>query len=186
MVLLNREARFQLILNGLYYFDATDRENTMLLLNTVSENREGFTQREYEVAREARRAMHLLGFLSEQDFENIVRLNMIINCPVTFSDVKNAELIFGPDITSLKVKSVKRKPVSVVTDYVEIPGEIPESRKELGVSTYIIFINKLPFLAIISQRLKLTKVEYLSSKNKIALVNSINKIISYYRSHGFM
>ena len=27
-------------------------------------------------------------------------------------------------------------------------------------------------------------IEYLSIKNKIALVTSINKMVSYYRSHG--
>ena len=67
--------------------------------------------------------MHLLGFPSDRDFENMVRSNMIGNCLVTFSDVKNAKLIFGPDITSLKGKSVRRKLASVVTDYVEIPRE---------------------------------------------------------------
>ena len=63
IVLPDREVRFQLSPNGIYYFDATDRENIVLLLNTVSENREGFTHREYEGDREARRAMHPLGFL---------------------------------------------------------------------------------------------------------------------------
>ena len=109
---------------------------------------------------------------------------MIVNCPVTFSDVKNAKLIFGPDITSLKGKSVRRKPDSVITDYVEIPREILDSRKELEVSTVVIFINKLPFLVIISRRLKFITIEYLSSKKKIALVTSINKIVRYYISHG--
>ena len=52
------------------------------------------------------------------------------------------------------------------------------------MSTDIIFVNKLPFLVSISQRLKFTTIEYLSNKNKIALVTSINKIVSYYRSHG--
>ena len=128
--------------------------------------------------------MHLLGFPLEQDFENMVQSNMIVNCPVTFSDVKNAKLVFGTDITSLKGKSVRRKPASIVTDYVDIPREILKSRKELEVSTDIMFINKLPFLVSTSQRLKFTTIEYLSSKNNIALVNSINKIVSYYRSHG--
>ena len=73
--------------------------------------------------------MHLLGFPSERVFEIMVRLNMIVNCPVTFSDVKNAKLVFSPDITLLKVKSVRRKLDNVVTDYVEIPREILESRK---------------------------------------------------------
>ena len=92
MVLLDREVRFQISPNGLYYFGAADRENSVLLLNTVSENQEGFTQRGYEGAWEARRDMHLLGFLSERDFENMVRLNMVVNCPVTFIDVKTLNL----------------------------------------------------------------------------------------------
>ena len=64
-------------------------------------------------------------------------------------------------------------------DYIEIPSKILESRKDLEVSTDIIFINKLPLLVIISQGLKLTTVEYLSRKNEISIVTSINKIVSY-------
>ena len=59
-VLPGREVRFQLIPNRLYYFDAADRENIVLLLNTVSENWEGFTRREYEGPQEARQSMYLL------------------------------------------------------------------------------------------------------------------------------
>ena len=50
MVLPDRELRFQLSPNGLYYFGAADRENIVLLLNTVSENQKGFKQREYKGA----------------------------------------------------------------------------------------------------------------------------------------
>ena len=32
--------------------------------------------------------------------------------------------------------------------------------------------------------MKFTTIEYLSSKNEIVLVTSINKIVSYYISHG--
>ena len=48
MVLPDREVRFQLSPDGLYYIDAADRENIVPLIDTVSENREGFTRREYE------------------------------------------------------------------------------------------------------------------------------------------
>ena len=50
MVLLDREVRYELSLNGLYHFNVADRENSVFLLNTVSENRAGFTRREYEGA----------------------------------------------------------------------------------------------------------------------------------------
>ena len=73
--------------------------------------------------------MHLLGFPLERDFENMVRLNMVVICPVIFSDVKNSKLIFGPDITSLKGKSVRRKMASVIMDYVEI---LRESSSRVG------------------------------------------------------
>ena len=48
MVLPDREMIFQLSPNRIYYFDVADSENSMLLLNTVSDNRGGFTRREYE------------------------------------------------------------------------------------------------------------------------------------------
>ena len=60
---------------------------------------------------------------------NMVRSNMISNCPVTFQDVKNAKLIFVPNVTLLKGKLVRRKPDSVVTNYVDIPWDILESRR---------------------------------------------------------
>ena len=81
---------------------------------------------------------------------------------------------------------MRRKLDSVVTDYVEITREVLESRKELEVLTDIMFIKKRLFLVSISRRLKFTTIEYLSSKNKITLVTSINKIVSYDRSHVYM
>ena len=97
---------------------------------------------------------------------NIVRSNRIYHCPVTLQDVKNSTLVFGTDATSLKGKSVSRKPASVVTDYVEIPREILESLKELEVSTDIMFINKLFFLVSISRGLKFTTIEYISNRSE--------------------
>ena len=43
MVLPDREVILQLSPNRLYYFNSADRENIVLLLKTVSDNREGFT-----------------------------------------------------------------------------------------------------------------------------------------------
>ena len=74
---------------------------------------------------------------------------------------------------------MRHKPASVVTDYVEISREILESHKELEVSTDIMFFNKLLFLLSISGGLKFTTIEYLSSKNEISLVTSINRIVTY-------
>ena len=53
---------------------------------------------------------------------------------------------------------MRRKSASVVTDYVDIPWEILESRKELEVSTDIMFVNKLPFIVSISRGLNFTTI----------------------------
>jgi hypothetical protein len=45
---------------GLYYHDTADR--AIIMVNTVKENREGYTQREYDDAKEARRALSLVGY----------------------------------------------------------------------------------------------------------------------------
>ena len=48
MILPEGEIKFQLIPNGIYYFGTSYKENIALLINTVVENREGFTRQEYE------------------------------------------------------------------------------------------------------------------------------------------
>ena len=104
---------------------------------------------------------------------------MIFECPVTFDDMKNDKLIFGPEITSSRGKSVRRKLARVVMEYVDIPREIPELRKEMEVLTDIMFVNKPPFLVRIRGGMKFTTIEYLSGKKEIALVTYITKIVSY-------
>ena len=50
--------------------------------------------------------------------------------------------------------------------------------------TDIMLVNKRPFVVSTSLDLKFTTIEYISSMNEIALVTSINKIVSYCKSHG--
>jgi hypothetical protein len=85
---------------GLYYHDTEDRAFTMVTI--VKENREGFTNREFERSGQARRALALLGYLAPKDFNNMVSSNMVNNCPVSKVDITTANNIFGPDVATLK------------------------------------------------------------------------------------
>jgi hypothetical protein len=51
----------------------------------------------------------------------MVRGNMIQNCPITSDDVTNPRAIFGPDLASIRGKTVWRTPAPEVVDYVEVP-----------------------------------------------------------------
>jgi hypothetical protein len=57
--------------SGLYYHDTTNR--AVMLVTTVKENKEGFTDREFTRAKAAHRALGLVGYPSPRDFKNMVR-----------------------------------------------------------------------------------------------------------------
>ena len=56
-----------------------------------------------------------------ENMKTIIRHNLIKNCPVTTEDVNLANIMFGPDISMLKVRSTCPKPVQVIDDSIEIP-----------------------------------------------------------------
>jgi hypothetical protein len=105
---------FKQSLSGLYYHDTRDR--VIVMVNTIKENREGYTNREFERAKVARRALGMVGYPSPADSTNMVRASMIRNCPVTPTDITTSNKLFGPDVASLKGKTVRNKPAPVLTD----------------------------------------------------------------------
>jgi hypothetical protein len=140
--------------SGLYYHDIADR--AIVMVNTVKENREGYTQREYDDAKEARRALALVGYPSPKDFKNMVRANMIRNCPVTPSSISAAHKIFGPNIASLKGKTTRRTPQPVLTNYVQIPKEMLELNKDVTLAVDVMFVDGIPFAVSLSRKIKFT------------------------------
>jgi hypothetical protein len=98
-----KEVIFHQSQSGLYYHDTENR--AVVMVNTVAENREGYTHREYDDAKQACRALEMVGYPSNKDFNNMVRSNMIKICPVTSKSISAANKIFGPNITSIKAKA---------------------------------------------------------------------------------
>ena len=56
----------------------------------VDENRQGYSQRQYEQAKLAREVYHVIGNPSVEDFKKIIRTNGIKLCPVTTEDINAA------------------------------------------------------------------------------------------------
>ena len=50
--------------------------------------------------------------------------------PIFSKDVSNARTIFGPDLASIRGKTVQRAPEPVVTDYVAVPRTLIEANKD--------------------------------------------------------
>jgi hypothetical protein len=155
------------------------------MFNTVKANREGPTDREFERAKAARRALGLVGYPSPRDFKNMVRSNMIKNCSVTSNDIDNAHTLFGDDIATLRGKTVRNTPEAVVADYVEILKEILDMNKAVTIAANVMFVNELPFVVTISPKIKFTTTEYVPSQSQPNLVKSLIKIVSLYKTRGF-
>ena len=86
--------------DDLHYHNTRNREIT--LVQTVQENEEGYSQRQIQDAKKASDLYAKVGYLLARDFKNIISNNLILNCPVTASDVVRADKIYGRDIHALK------------------------------------------------------------------------------------
>ena len=104
--------RFNFIQSGLgLHFLDTSQGNiskiteTVLVVNTVRDNKKNYTNNDYRRALRARELQITMGRPSTGTFIAALKSNGLMNCPVTPGDVEAAEHIFGPDIGSLKGKT---------------------------------------------------------------------------------
>jgi hypothetical protein len=119
------------------------------LIETVKENRVGYTQRQFERAKRARELYHIVGTPTIETFKTLIKMNAIRNCPVTTEDVTIAKKIFRPNMLSLKGKSTCRKSTRVREDTVEIPEEPIANNCKIELCIDIMYINECGFMTTI-------------------------------------
>jgi hypothetical protein len=95
---------FRMHKSGLYYYDLR-KEVHLTFINAVSENNEGFTQRQIKGADLARNLYKTLSYPSMKDFKWVIRSNQIKYCPVTVQYIDVALKIWDKNITALKKKT---------------------------------------------------------------------------------
>ena len=114
------------------YIKEVEAKNNMCnLVTTVNENKVGYTKRQIEDAKTARKLYHMMGCPTIQNFKHILRQNIIMNCPVTTEDIDNADKIFGPDIRTMKGKTTRQSPMPVKKDEVQVPKELIEKNQDI-------------------------------------------------------
>jgi hypothetical protein len=173
---------------GLYYMDTKDTKDNhdeIIMVNTVEDNSTKYSQRDYSKAKMARKIQHIIGRPSTKTFLSIVDRNLLPNCPVTRADIIAAERIFGPDVGSLKGKTVRRTPAPVETDMLAIPESILSRYQKVTVSGDIMFVNKLPFFVTISRHIKFSTAEFLPNQKTVSLVGAIKRLHQIYAKRGF-
>jgi len=74
---------------------------------TVHQNYEGFTKWQIQQATQDRCIMGMIGAPTECEFQSLVHLNLLKDCPITNNDIINAHKIFGPDLANIRGKMVR-------------------------------------------------------------------------------
>ena len=121
---------------------------------TVADNAQFYMKQQVSRAKAAQDLLHAVRCPSMADLKNILKMNSIANCLITLDDVDITEEIYGPDVASLKGKTTRWKPVPVITNQVSIPKELVEKHQKIILCLDTIYVNKIPFMTMISKEIK--------------------------------
>lgn len=170
---------------GLYASQVHDQNDQVVMLSTVKENKKSFTRREVNRAEQARRLMAVIGRPSEQQLCDILNNRQLINSDISGQDVLNARKIFGPEVGSLKGKTVRRKEPYVNLTARPIPADIMERHREVVICFDIMYINNIAFLVSVSRSIKFCTAEALQNKQAGTLLTGLKRIKMIYAQRGF-
>jgi hypothetical protein len=129
--------------------------------------------------------MGMIGAPTEREFQGLVRLNLLKDCPVTHTDIVNAHKIFGPDLANIRGKMIRRQPEHVNTEIVDIPKHILDCQANVTLTADIMFVNKVPFLVSSSRNINLTTIEHVPHRTASKLGLLLHRIINVYARAGF-
>ena len=152
---------------------------------TVRENRQFYTKRQFERAKEARALYHKVGAPRMENLKAMIRANMIANCPVTVEDINIAQEIFGDDVSTLKGKSTRRKPKPVQDDLIEVPKEIMKKHHRLTLSIDAMHVNKIPMLTTIDHTIKYRGLVPMKNTTADEFYASLDMVVRKYNDAGF-
>jgi hypothetical protein len=149
-------------------------------LTTVADNQSKFTVREVKLAQQARELQRRMAFPSNKDLHHMISTGGIVNSPVTNTDIRHADEIWGPSIAQLKGKS-KAKAAPVYRDIV-VDKSIVQSQ---SLYSDLFFVDNEPFLISVAVPLDFVKVTHLKGKTAAILWIAFNSQVNALKAEGF-
>ena len=104
---------------------------------------------------------------------------------MTIEDANIAEKIFGPDIAALKGKTVRKAPIRVKEDYVEIPPKLKVKHRNLVLCMDIMLVNGMPMLTSIYHSIHFLSLVPLINRMAPELYSCLNTIFHHYNDGGY-
>jgi hypothetical protein len=180
------ERRFKQSEKGLFYLD-TNKKSGTVLINTVAGNKISYTKRKrtYKQAMLAQKVQNMIGQPFLSSFLKIVENNLLKNCPISREDVLATEDILGPNLGSLKGKTVWRGGTHVRMEYHGIPCGIMERHQDVTLCVDIMFVNQIPFFITISRNIKFGTIEVLKNPKNPTILQAFKNVNAIYNNRGF-
>ena len=182
---------FQQSPRGLYFLDTSlsplpvNKANGTVLVTTVADKANSFSNADYAQAVLARKIQKIIGRLTTRAFIYFIENNLLPNCPVNRRDVLRAEQIFGPDVGALKGKTVRRQPPRVQVDEVSLPPTIQQHYQDVTLACDIMYVNKVPLLMSISRHIRFGTAQHIKNQQGVTIFNGIRAVHQIYLQRGF-
>lgn len=110
-------------------------------------------------------------------------VRVVSDCPITITAkaIADSKAIFGPKtLSTVRGKTLRRKPGKVRTDCVEIRRGLNLFNKSVTLVADVFFVNGIAFLATLSRRIKFLTVEHITNRTAGRLKDGLNKVCRLY------
>jgi hypothetical protein len=105
---------------------------------------------------------------------------------VSVEDINISEKIFGPDMSSLKGKSTRRKPKPVRSDLIEISKVIITKHHDIDLCMDAMYVNECGMLTAIDQTIKFRSLVPMNTKQHVECYCALDQILRHYNQAGFV
>ena len=185
----NRIANLMSLHNVQQYYQVTlnsteDNEQQQGTSNTVAVNASGFTRCQCQDALQAHHLQNIVMHPGDRDMKEIV-VKHLHDCPVTGVDIDVAHALLGPNLGSLKGKTVQCPNPHVPMGIAGVPTSIMKHHQWVTIAIDIMFINAIQFLITISRNLHFGTVEVLPNQQEATTKNKLQAVIHLYEQRGF-
>jgi hypothetical protein len=157
--------------------DPAQQQTQWMFLSTVTNNKQLYTKREQKAALRARKSQNIMMFPGIKQYLDIADRQLLRNNPVERADIKAAKDIYGPNIGSLKGKTVTHKSIPVDGRIAGVPPAIKQNFQSIVICLDIMFINKIPFFLTTSRGLHFGTVENLRTRHMDIVLKKVTHLI---------
>jgi Eukaryotic translation initiation factor 3 subunit G len=156
------------------------------LVSTVAENKSSYSTADYSRAVLARKLQIAMGRPSTKALAQMLERKLLPNCSLTKQDLITAEHIFGPDIGSLKGKTVRRGPTPARPAAVpNLPLDALARYSKVELCADIMFVDSIPFLVTVSRHIKFGTTTKIRDRTGATLSKALQAALKIYGAGGF-